>query len=417
MPRPVSPSYAIDALMPDVDRPRYPFDHHSSAFARDPWSTYAELRERCPVAWSDRYDDGFWVISRYEDVFEVARDDETFSSDREVVLPATNPGRIIPLNSDPPDLKRYRRLLSPWFTLGAADALEPRIRAFTTERIDRFIESGRCDLVTDLANPIPAMTTLALMGLPVEQWPEYAEPIHTAFFARRGSPERAAGMVEFAAVRPRMREELAARRAAPGDDLLGRLVAAEAEGTIDAQEAEDLAVMVLIGGIDTTMAALSTAFLRLHQDRVVRQRLIDEPELLTSAIEEFLRIDPPVQGFARTIMRDCVVGGQALPAGETLFMLWGSANRDEAAFPDADQLRIERDPNRHMTFGIGGHRCMGATLARLEMKVVLEEVLARLPDFEIADDGIEYPQTIGIVYGLVQEPATFTPGPRLGAQA
>ncbi len=397
------------------ERPSYQFDHHSEAFARDPWSVYSELREGCPVAWSDTYDDGFWVLSRYKDVFEVARDDEGFSSDREVVLPATNPGRIIPLNSDPPDLKRYRRLINSWFTLGYVEGLEPRIRAFTTERIDRFIESGRCDLVTDVANPIPAMTTLELMGLPVEDWPEFAEPIHQSFFAREGSPEREEGMRKFGGIlRPRVGAELEARRREPRDDLLTHLVTSEAEGTIDAQEAEDLAVMVLIGGIDTTMAALSTAFVRLQREPEVRQRLIDDPSLLPRAIEEFLRIDPPVQGFARTINRDCVIGDQQLPAGETLFMLWGSANRDEAMFSDADRLDIDRHPNRHLTFGVGGHRCLGATIARAEMRIVLEEVLRRLPDFEIDEAAIVYPQTIGIVFGYVNVPATFTPGPRLG---
>jgi cytochrome P450 len=210
-----------------------------------------------------------------------------------------------------------------------------------------------------------------------------------------------------------MADELEARRNAPRDDLLTALVTAEAEGTIDGQEAEDLAVMVLIGGIDTTMAALSTAFLRIQREPGVRARLLDEPALLTSAIEEFLRIDPPVQGFARGIQRDCVVGGQALAEGETLFMLWGSANRDEAMFPEADEFHIDRHPNRHLTFGIGGHRCLGATLARVEMKVVLEEVLARLPDYLIDESGVRYPDTIGIVYGMVNEPATFTPGRRL----
>jgi cytochrome P450 len=192
---------------------------------------------------------------------------------------------------------------------------------------------------------------------------------------------------------------------------------AEAAGTIDAQEAEDLAVMVLIGGVDTTMASLSTAFLRLHRDHATRQRLIDDPSLIPAATEEFLRIDPPVQGFARSVMADAVVGGQPMAAGETLFMLWGSANRDPDAFPDPDRLDIDRAPNRHLTFGIGGHRCLGATLARLEMRIVLEEVLKRLPDFSIDEAAVEYPDTIGIVNGIVREPATFTPGARIGMPA
>jgi len=400
---------------PVHDGPRYPFDHHAEGFAHDPWSTYRELRERCPVAWSDRYDDGFWVVSRYADVQAVAMDDAGFSSDREVVLPATRVGRIIPLNADPPDLTRYRHLLNPWFARPAIERLETEILAFTTERIDAFIETGRCDLVTDLANPVPAMTTLALIGLPVEEWHAFAEPIHRSSYHRAGHPERDAATVAIGGLRGRMRDELAARRRAPREDLLTGLVRAEAEGTIDAQEAEDLAVMVLIGGVDTTMAALSSAFLRIQRDPALRERLIGEPALLGPAIEELLRVDPPVQGFARTVTRGCVVGGQAMAAGETLFMLWGAANRDPEAFPDPDAVRVDRSPNRHLTFGIGGHRCLGATLARAEMRIVLTEVLRRLPDFAIDEAGVELPDTIGIVNGIVREPATFTPGPRIGA--
>lgn len=410
----IDPTRPAGGPTPVNDGPRYPFDHHTEAFARDPWRTYGELRERCPVAWSDVYDDGFWVVSRYADVQAVAMDDEGFSSDREVVLPATKVGRIIPLNADPPDLTRYRHLLNPWFARPAIERLEPEIRAFTTERIDAFIESGRCDLVTDLANPVPAMTTLALMGLPVEEWHEFAEPVHRSSYHRAGHPERDAATVAIGGLRGRMRDALAARRTDPRDDLLTSLVRAQAEGTIDAQEAEDLAVMVLIGGVDTTMAALSSAFLRLHRDPALRARIVADPSLLAPAIEELLRIDPPVQGFARTVTRDCVVGGQAMAAGETLFMLWGSANRDPAAFTEPDAVRIERSPNRHLTFGVGGHRCQGATLARTEMRIVLGEVLRRLPDFVIDEAGVELPDTIGIVNGIVREPATFTPGPRIG---
>ena len=165
---------------------------------------------------------------------------------------------------------------------------------------------------------------------------------------------------------------------------------------------------------DTTMAALSSAFLRLHRDHALRDRFIAQPTLLDPAIEELLRIDPPVQGFARSVTRDCVVGGRSLAAGETLFMLWGSANRDPEAFPDPDAVHIDRSPNRHLTFGVGGHRCLGATLARAEMRIVLEEVLRRLPDLAIDEAGVELPDTIGIVNGIVREPATFTPGARLG---
>ncbi len=158
------------------DCPVVRFDHHSPDFAHDPWSIYDGLRA-ARVAYSENYG-GFYVLSRYEDVWEAARDDETFSSDREVVLPATGVGRLIPLNADPPDLQRYRSALFPYFTQRAAEAMAPDIRRFTSTTIDAFIEEGRCDLITDLAAPVPAMTTRELMGLPPEDWAILAEPLH-----------------------------------------------------------------------------------------------------------------------------------------------------------------------------------------------------------------------------------------------
>ncbi|MYJ14194.1 MAG: cytochrome P450, partial [Acidimicrobiia bacterium] len=152
------------------------FDHHAAAFARDPWSVYADLRA-ARVAYSETYG-GFYVLSRYSDVWDAARDDETFSSDREVVLPATGVGRLIPLNADPPDLQRYRSALFPYFTQRAAEAMAGDIRRFTAATIDAFIESGHCDLICDLAAPVPAMTTLELMGLAPEDWAVLAAPLH-----------------------------------------------------------------------------------------------------------------------------------------------------------------------------------------------------------------------------------------------
>ena len=310
------------------------FDHHSTDFAGDPWSIYGDLRA-ARVAYSETYG-GCYVLSRYEDVRAAARDDETFSSDREVVLPPTGVGRLIPLNADPPDLQRYRSALYPYFTLRAAEAMEADIRRFTTTTIDAFIEAGRCDLITHL------------LGL-------------------------------------------------------------EAAGTLNRNEVVDLLMMVTIGGFDTTMAAIGSALLFLDHHPDERRRLAADPDLLPAAVDEFLRFEAPVQGFARTVTRDIEIDGCPVAAGETVFLLWGSANRDPEAFDHPDEMILDRQPNRHLTFGVGGHRCLGAHVTRVEMRVVLSETLRRLGDYSVTHDEVLWPRSVGILYGRAHIPATFTP--------
>ena len=386
------------------------FDHHSAGFATDLWDTYGELRP-ARVVYSDTYG-GFYVLSRYEDVYAAARDDETFSSDREVVLPATGVGRLIPLNADPPDLQRYRSALFPYFTQRAAEEMAPEIRRFTTETIDSFIETGRCDLITDLAAPVPAMTTLELMGLPPEDWAILAEPLHDLIAYPTDDPRHAAAREGVWAIRRRFDGEVAARAVEPRDDMITHLLGLVAEGTLGRNEVVDLLMMVTIGGFDTTMAAIGSALLYLERHPAERRRLAAEPELLPPAVDEFLRFEAPVQGFARTVTRDIRIGECPIAAGETVFLLWGSANRDPEAFDRPDEMVLDRRPNRHLTFGVGGHRCLGAHLARVEMRVVLEECLRRLENYTVTHDEVCWPRSVGILYGRAHIPATFTPAPR-----
>ena len=383
------------------------FDHHSGDFARDPWSIYEGLRS-ARVAYSETYG-GFYVLSRYEDVYAAARDDETFSSDREVVLPATGVGRLIPLNADPPDLQRYRSALFPYFTQRAAEAMEPDIRRFTTKTIDAFIGAGRCDLVTDLAAPVPAMTTLELMGLPPEDWAIVAEPLHDHIAYPTGHPIHESAREGVWAIRQRFAGEVAERAIEPRDDMITHLLGLEGEGTLSRDEVVDLLMMVTLGGFDTTMAAIGSALLYLSQHPDERRRLAADPDLLPPAVDEFLRFEAPVQGFARTVTRDIEIGGCPIPAGETVFLLWGSANRDPETFDRPDEMILDRQPNRHLTFGVGGHRCLGSHLARVEMRVVLAEALQRLGDYTILHDEVRWPQSVGILYGRAHIPATFTP--------
>ena len=191
--------------------------------------------------------------------------------------------------------------------------------------------------------------------------------------------------------------------------MISHLLGLEADGTLNRDEVVDLLMMVTIGGFDTTMAAIGSALLYLEQHPGDRRRLAAEPDLLAAAVDEFLRFEAPVQGFARTVTRDIEIGGCPIPAGATVFLLWGSANRDPEAFARADEMILDRRPNRHLTFGVGGHRCLGAHLARVEMRVVLERTLARLGDYTIDHDKLAWPASVGILYGRAQIPAIFTP--------
>lgn len=394
-------------MNPSPGCPVVRFDHHAPDCADELWEIYDGLRA-ARVAYSETYG-GFYVLSRYEDVYAAARDDETFSSDREVVLPATRVGRLIPLNADPPDLQRYRSALFPYFTQRAAEAMEPDIRRFTTTAIDAFISEGRCDLITDLAAPVPAMTTLELMGLAPEDWAILAEPLHDLIAYPTNHPNHESARAGVWTIRERFAAEVAARAVEPRDDMVTHLLGLEGDGTLSRDEVVDLLMMVTIGGFDTTMAAIGSALLYLEGHPDERRRLAADPSLLPAAVDEFLRFEAPVQGFARTVTRDIRIGGCPIAAGETVFLLWGSANRDPEAFERPDEMLLDRQPNRHLTFGVGGHRCLGSHLARVEMRVVLSETLRRLGDFTVLHDEVRWPTSVGILYGRAHIPATFTP--------
>lgn len=369
------------------------------------------------MARSENYG-GFWVLSKYDDVFEVARDDATYSAEREVVIPdgGVGAGALIPLQADPPQLERYRGLLSPFFTPRALGPVAQWVAKRTDDCIDRFIERGSADLVTELANPVPSGTTMHLLGLDPDDWRVFAEPLHLKSYARPGTPENLEGLRRVNEFSERIVREVDARIEAPREDMISSLVSSEWNGIrTTREEAINLVRMVIFGGMDTVMAALSNIFVQLGRHTHLIDELRNDRELIPGAIEEFLRYDAPVQGFARSVTRDHDFRGHRLHRGDSVFMLWASANRDEAVFgEDSDELDIRRSPNRHMTFGIGAHRCMGSTLARMELRIVLGRVLDRLSGLVVDLDGVEEPDTVGIVYGRRSVPVAFAPGSRIG---
>jgi len=396
--------------------PRCPvdFDHHSHAFAADPWTKLRELRETCPVAYSESYG-GFWVLTSYADIKEVAGDDVRFSSAQGLTVPdKKNRGqRSIPAEMDPPDFLWFRRILHPMLSPAAVDRMTPVIERFVHGAIDSVIETGSCDFVHDLADPVPAMSTLYKLGLPVERWKEISEPLHQVVFMRQDNPKRAGVIAQLGAVSDLLYETIAARRESPRDDMISYLVGSTVDGRpVTDEEVKEMAYLTIQGGFDTTGSAISNALIQLDRDRDARKRLIDDPSLMVAATEEFLRFEAPQVALARTAMEDVVIGGQEIKAGDKLLLVWASANRDAAAFENPDELQLDRFPNRHMTFGLGAHRCLGSNLARRQIELTLNGVLQRMPDYEIDLDAATRPETVGIVYGMFDLPATFSPGIR-----
>jgi cytochrome P450 len=390
------------------------FDHHSPEFAADPWPQLAELRGTCPVARSDAYG-GFWVVTSYEDIKAVALDDATFSSAQSILIPPklNTKQRSIPIETDPPIFLEYRRVMQPLFTPQAVDRLEPAIESFVSRAIDEFIEHGHCDLVHDLADPVPAMTTLHKLGLPIDEWARFAEPLHKTVFLRQGNPLRDGVIEQLAWIRQTIVSAIAERRKSPRDDMISYLLAAHVgDRPIHDEEATEMVMLTIQGGFDTTGSAISNALLHLDRDRDHRQRLVDDPSLIPTAVEEILRFEAPQFALARTATKDVTVGGCPVKEGERLLLVWASGNRDETVFPDPDTVDIERYPNRHMTFGIGAHRCLGSTLARRQIQLAVRGVLRRLPDYEIDHEHVVRAEAIGVTYGCFSMPATFTPGRR-----
>jgi cytochrome P450 len=408
-----------------ADRESISYDHHSPEHAAHAAAIHAELRERCPVAWTESYD-GFWVASAFEPCVRAAKDLERFRSDhdiegtregyRGITIPSLPNQRFIPSEADPPEFLEYRHLLQRWFSPGSVAKWEPFVRAHVAECLDDHVESGRIDFVLDLANPVPAAVTLAFIGLPPGDWERFADPIHASAYTPPGTPEKAAAIAGIGELAGVVRGIVADRRANPRDDLASALANAEIGGApIEIDRAVDILQLVVAGGVDTTTALLANTFVWLSEHPDVRQRLIDEPELLGIAREEFLRYFTPTQATARTASCDVELGGVTLAAGERVLMSWAAANRDPAVFADPEHVDIDRAPNPHLTFGAGPHRCLGIHFARMIISVVLDDVLARIPDYVVDSAAAERYRTIGVINGWIKVPATFTPSTARGS--
>lgn len=386
------------------------FDHHSAEFATDPWSVYERLRSECPVAHTDSYG-GFWVLSRYADVRGAALDPQTFSSAMDdLLVPPQGGGRLLPVQCDPPDATRYRKVLQPYFSATAVAGMEPAMRRIVRSALADIVAMEVFDVVQHLANVVPGKVTTHLVGWSEDDWAGIVLPIRHYSGARAGDTELDDATAKILALRDRVDAEIATNRRRATDSLVGDLTRAEPDGRpLDDDEITSLVMMVLFGGVDTTVSAVGNALIRLDEDRELRQALIDDASSIPAAVDELLRVDSPVTGFARRVTTPCSVGGQELAAGETAMLLWASANRDPDEFPEPDRIRIDRGPARHLAFGVGRHLCLGAALARAELRIVLEEVLTTIPDYRIDHGGVRWQPSNGTVYARDLIPATARP--------
>lgn len=400
-------------------RPLVDFDPHVPSSVQHVWAAGKQLRETCPVAWSEHHG-GFWAVAGYDEVWQVLRDHKDFTTrrlgDPELASINIRPVKFTPLipeELDPPESLKYRKRLNPLLAPKVVAELEGRIRHLTTVFIDRFIERGRCDLTDDLASALPAAVVLDWIGLSVDEFADGLTGYHDYMGFPHGSPEAERGYARVAWLNERVREEVQARRVEPRDDVLSALIHSDYDGEeLPFEDAVAMAQVLVAAGADTTANAMAWALVHLGRHPEQRDRLRETPELWATATDEFLRRFPPTSGHARTAVRDVEVGGCLIRAGERVLALESSACHDAAQFDRPDEVVLERFPNRHLAFGIGTHRCVGMHLARLELRVVIQEVLRRMPDYRIDEDAASQYPDVGIVAGWQTIPVTFTPGPR-----
>jgi cytochrome P450 len=361
-------------------------DPTSPDYLRDPYPTYEELRDRCPVAHSEQFG-GFWMLSRYGDVREVARDPQSYTSAQGVTLPpAGNPMPFLPIELDPPEHGKYRRALQTWFSVRAVEKLESQIREIVAHLIDAVVPQGRADFTETLAGPVPPIVIALLFGLPQDDWPRFRE-LAESMIAAAEVEDLERGAVSSMQLLSYLNTEIEARRAQPTDDMLTRMLGIEIDGApIPSEAVLSLAFFLLMAGHETTTGGISMMLMHVARNPDVKQRLIEQPALIERAVEEVLRLEPPIQSLARTASRDVCLHGVDIAEGEKVVLSWGSANRDPSIFDDADKFVLDRERNPHVAFGDGIHRCLGANLARLEMRIVLEEVLKRIPGYRIGDE-------------------------------
>lgn len=412
------------ATRPDVNADSVvDFDHHSDQFNLNQQMINAELRQKCPVAWNENYG-GFWFLSSYDAVSHTARDGATFSHKYEpnaadgvdyqgemgVPRPEGQPALGIG-EVDGPYHLALRHALAPFFSPGAVQKMQPFMEQSAHWFLDQGVGDGQLDLVLDYASPVPAILTMKLMGLPYDNWQLYANLFHSVMAVPQDSDEYASAIAAVPAMMADVIEFASARRAEVRDDLTSFLIRFEFDGKrLDDTQLLNILWNLIAGGVDTTTSQTALTLLHLGTHPELRQQLIDHPQLYRTATDEFLRYFSVNKSLSRTVTRDVVVGGQHLRRNDQVVISWLAANHDEQEFERADEVVLDRAPNRHVAFGVGPHRCIGSHLARLMSEVMVKAVLDRIPDYQVDLSGVCQYMGNPSMTGLGTLPVSFAPG-------
>lgn len=362
---------------------------------RDPYPAYRALRDEDPVHYAEWGD--FWVLSRFQDVFDAARDTATFSSAQGLTYRYGEREELgldaVPIvMMDPPEHTAFRRLVAKGFTPRQVSSLEPDIREFVVERVERLREKGEGDIVEALFKPLPSFVVAHYLGVPSEDRTLFDRWTNAIVAANAEGDAIEAGDA-VAELLTYFTELIERRRVEPGDDMISELVQADLAPEYEMLQILGFGFTMVTGGNDTTTGLLGGAAELLTANPDQRRILIEEPDAIVGSVDEFLRLTSPVQNLARMTTRPVTIAGVDIPEGKKVLLLYAAANRDEREFgPTVDQCDVRRHNQRIMSFSYGAHHCIGASAARLQARVALEELLARCPDFTVdAEAGVFAP--------------------------
>jgi cholest-4-en-3-one 26-monooxygenase len=382
-------------------------------YAGDPYPAFAWMRRHAPAFFDDAND--IWGVTRYEDVRAIGQDPQSFSS-----AGGSRPDMPLPhmIDMDAPEHRRRRRLVSAGFTPQAVRAREPRIREACDEIIDRVCEKGACDLVADVAAPLPLVMIADMLGFPPQDWERLLHWSDTMLMSQGSADPDALDKATAAFVEwnDYVRAAIEARRSSGStDDLVGVLVQGEIDGDrLDDDSLVHETLLLLIGGDETTRHVISGGTEALLRRPDQFESLRADRALLPGAIEEMLRWVSPIKNMNRRATRDVELHDQTIRAGQNVLLLYPSANRDESVFDEPETFDIRRHPNEHVAFGFGAHLCLGHRLARAELMCMVDRLLDRMPDLHLASDDPAPKRISNFIVGLEALPVEFTPTARLG---
>jgi len=372
----------------------------------DPYSLFRRLRDEAPVYHNRNQE--FWALSRYDDVHAASQDWETYSSaegnDLDDTYTMWRPGS--PESLDPPAHDRLRAVVQRQFSPHALRGLEPRIRETVHGLLHRYARERTADIATDLARPVPFAVICELLGFPAVDQASLSSLFDSMFARKEGGGVTDSAREARAALREYILVEAADRRRRPREDLLSRMVIAEGSGSLAPEEIVGLSLILFVAGVTTTFSLITNSIYALSVERDQRAALVRNPALMQAALEELLRYEAPIQWLTRVATSDIPLYGTTIPADARIVLIFASANRDERRWAEPDRLDFARPALRNLAFGNGIHFCLGASLARLEARIVLESVLRISPEYEVT--GPVAPATFtGSERGLAALPIAF----------